>query len=823
VLQAGTAEEKLAEVRRLQNDLRPGGGDFRAGRKRFAEICAGCHRLFGEGDAVGPDLTSANRFDLDGLLVSIVDPSAHVRKEFLSLQVRTRDGRILVGLPAGDAPGAITLINANRERVRIGRAEVASLSEWPVSLMPEDLLRKLKPKELRDLFAYLTLREPPEGGPGPSAGEEAPLPFDYRNRLVPLASPRPLLADHPQYVAPIDEMARFEAPPLIDEPGGEIALRAWRFSYNARGIVEVENRLRGERTAVIVVHPWGIDDGQGWRTPEPAGAAFQCTPVKNAILLRHVREVVDPFLKALRGKVRLVAYSLPGIEDPVRKKIYRSIRARPSAGEREAGKRELGAALAAFSYRGGALPEAIPIGSCETACRDYFARFPGLDAGSHYDPEGFWSLPIPVTSGIDVDPEDLVIYDGEGYPSLRDFLKGEGIRHVILCGYNTDMCVISTTAGHQNLAKDFNVFLVGDATVATFPANSTPRHATNAAVSFAALNLFITQGSWIRTEARAPPEAKRPGRRPDLEGKALVAITLDLEMSRNFPRWEDTHWDYEKGNLDAPTKAYAAEAARRVRARGGTIQFFVVGRVLEQEDVKWLGDLAAAGHPLGNHTYDHVFLKARTVEEVQYRFARAPWLVEGRAVPEIIAENVERTTQAMKVRLGKAPSGFRSPGGFADGLKDRPDLQAMLLRSGFRWVSTLYPGHPMGNPGEEPGPEILRRIAAAQDAAQPFAYPTGLVEIPMSPPSDIVAFRTGRWKLEWFLEALRRGVERAIERREVFDFLGHPSCLHVVDPDFRAIDLLCDLVESSRGQALLVDLEKLGTVPYFSGGEDRPR
>src|SRR4051812_44037670 len=26
--------------------------------------------------------------------------------------------------------------------------------------------------------------------------------------------------------------------------------------------------------------------------------------------------------------------------------------------------------------------------------------------------------------------------------------------------------------------------------------------------------------------------------------KALIAITLDLEMARNFPRWEDTHWDY---------------------------------------------------------------------------------------------------------------------------------------------------------------------------------------------------------------------------------------------------------------------------------------
>ena len=80
---------------------------------------------------------------------------------------------------------------------------------------------------------------------------------------------------------------------------------------------------------------------------------------------------------------------------------------------------------------------------------------------------------------IDVDPRDVVIYDGEGYPALRDFLKKQGVRHVLLAGYNTDMCVCSTTAGYKNLSQDFDVFLVGDATIATFPAQPTPRFATN--------------------------------------------------------------------------------------------------------------------------------------------------------------------------------------------------------------------------------------------------------------------------------------------------------------------------------------------------------
>ncbi|MGE3820703.1 MAG: isochorismatase family protein [Isosphaeraceae bacterium] len=323
----------------------------------------------------------------------------------------------------------------------------------------------------------------------------------YENALTPIRDPKPILDDHPRYVEPITETARFEAPPLVDDPGADLDVRAWRFSYNARGIIEVPNRLRLDRTAVVVVHPWGVDDGQGWKTPEPAGAAFQCTPVKNRIVLDHGRDVVDPFLKALRGQVRLVAYSLPGKEDPIRKKLYRSVRSKPTEAERAEGRAELAAKLGGFDYRGQALPTTIPVQS-ETPTIAYFKDFRGLDAGPKYDPAGFWELPIPVMKSIEVDPNDVVIYDAEGYPTLRDFLKSQGVRHVLLTGYNTDMCVCKTTAGYENLRNDFDVFLVGDATIATFPGNPSPRYATNAAVSFAALDLFITQSSWVKPRSK---------------------------------------------------------------------------------------------------------------------------------------------------------------------------------------------------------------------------------------------------------------------------------------------------------------------------------
>jgi Isochorismatase family len=334
------------------------------------------------------------------------------------------------------------------------------------------------------------------------AGEDSSTRI-YENRLKPTADPRPILADFPQFVEPVREVVRFEAPTLIDDPGADLEVRAWRFSYNARGIIEVPNRLRADRTAVIVVHPWGIDDGQGWRTPEPAGVAFQCTPAKNKIVVDHAGTVINPFLKSLRSKVRLVAYSLPGTEDPIRKKIYRSFRRQPSEKEREQGQGELKTKLASFAYHGQSVPASLTV-SADRPTIDYFKQFPGLDAGPAYEGPGFWELPIPVMNSIDVALRDVVIYDGEGYPALREFLKSQGIRHVLLAGYNTDMCVCSTTAGYKNLGQDFDVFLVGDATIATFPGQPTPRFATTSSVCFAALNLFITQASWVRPASVAP-------------------------------------------------------------------------------------------------------------------------------------------------------------------------------------------------------------------------------------------------------------------------------------------------------------------------------
>jgi nicotinamidase-related amidase len=183
--------------------------------------------------------------------------------------------------------------------------------------------------------------------------------------------------------------------------------------------------------------------------------------------------------------------------------VYRSFTNTPTAEERREGSAELTAKLKGFKYVGEPLPSILLLSENKPVI-DYFQQFPGLDAGAKFNNEGFWKLPIPVTTDVDVSPDDVVIYDAEGYEPLKKFLQASGVQHVLLTGYATDMCFCKTTAGYENLSKDFNVFLVGDASLATFPSNKSPRIAVNAAISFAALNQLITQVSWVKLDKVMP-------------------------------------------------------------------------------------------------------------------------------------------------------------------------------------------------------------------------------------------------------------------------------------------------------------------------------
>jgi putative heme-binding domain-containing protein len=124
------------------------------GRALFNKICADCHRLFGEGEEAGPDLTGAGRKDLDYLLSNILDPSAMVGKDFQVTVFELADGRVLAGVVLAEAATTITLRTA-KEQVVLPASLVETRRKSDQSLMPDGLLQPLNEGQVRDLLAYL--------------------------------------------------------------------------------------------------------------------------------------------------------------------------------------------------------------------------------------------------------------------------------------------------------------------------------------------------------------------------------------------------------------------------------------------------------------------------------------------------------------------------------------------------------------------------------------------------------------------------------------------------------------------------------------------
>ncbi len=167
-------ESAAADKTARLNDSRFGGNAER-GRQIFfykTEVsCVRCHNIDGTGGEVGPDLSGvAIDKTRDYLLESIVDPNKTVAEGFNQTIVLTTDGLTLTGLVKSESDEQLVLIDAEGIRTEIPIAEIEDRKAGKSS-MPEDLVDKLSPREIRDLVEYLYLRKTK-----PKAERKAPHP-----------------------------------------------------------------------------------------------------------------------------------------------------------------------------------------------------------------------------------------------------------------------------------------------------------------------------------------------------------------------------------------------------------------------------------------------------------------------------------------------------------------------------------------------------------------------------------------------------------------------------------------------------------------------
>jgi putative heme-binding domain-containing protein len=152
-----TPAAKLAKIAKYKKLLeakvnRP--VDLPRGRALFQRTCGQCHKLYGEGGEIGPDITGSNRNNLDYLLTNMLDPNAEIPNDYRTTILHTKDNRVLVGVIRRSEGQSVTIATP-AEVVTVAKRDVAAIDPQDFSMMPEGLVLALKVDELRDLVAYL--------------------------------------------------------------------------------------------------------------------------------------------------------------------------------------------------------------------------------------------------------------------------------------------------------------------------------------------------------------------------------------------------------------------------------------------------------------------------------------------------------------------------------------------------------------------------------------------------------------------------------------------------------------------------------------------
>jgi putative membrane-bound dehydrogenase-like protein len=150
-------EAKKAELADWTKKLTPERltkGDAVKGKALFTAVCAACHKLYGEGGMIGPDLTGGDRHKLTYLLENIIDPSAIVPADYRISVFKLKDGRTITGVIPAQTERTVT-VQTPAEKLTIEKSQIADQQQLAMSLMPEGQLTALGEENVVHLMAYL--------------------------------------------------------------------------------------------------------------------------------------------------------------------------------------------------------------------------------------------------------------------------------------------------------------------------------------------------------------------------------------------------------------------------------------------------------------------------------------------------------------------------------------------------------------------------------------------------------------------------------------------------------------------------------------------
>lgn len=273
--------------------------------------------------------------------------------------------------------------------------------------------------------------------------------------------------------------------------------------------------------------------------------------------------------------------------------------------------------------------------------------------------------------------------------------------------------------------------------------------------------------------------------------RCAIALSYDLEMCAGYQPDGVNH-----GRIIPEVQAYTLGLCGVAEEYGVRLHFYYVGNGLE-ETFDCLRAILARGHALDNHTYAHLALNTEDVARLDEELALTNRLLEG--------------------RLGCRSTTLRGPGGYQNGLDGKLENQKVILKNGFQWVSCRHDGTHRGD---------MAHILRTAEENLPYAYPTGLVEIPIQGITDRTFFDTlrnvapdkyqawrkaeggrpvaGGWKAPWtapgaldeWMAYHRRAIDYAYERRLLWVPVWHPTTHYLHDRENVALRHLLEYCRS---------------------------
>jgi putative heme-binding domain-containing protein len=166
------------------------GGHWLPGKRLFFSeqlACAKCHRVRGEGNDVGPDLSNLIHRDYVSVLKDIREPNAAINPDHVAYNVELNDGELLTAVLKSDSADQFSFADATGRSVRITKKKVKSIKPATLSLMPEGLWAALTVEQQKDLMTFL-LTTPLDPAPLEAANPPPPRSRAEINALLSAAN-----------------------------------------------------------------------------------------------------------------------------------------------------------------------------------------------------------------------------------------------------------------------------------------------------------------------------------------------------------------------------------------------------------------------------------------------------------------------------------------------------------------------------------------------------------------------------------------------------------------------------------------------------------